>query len=116
MISLLIVSLSFGAWLYLLAARGGFWRAEENDDSTLAAPRGFDGWPRVVAVVPARDEADVIGESVASLLRQSYPGDLSIVVVDDDSSDDTAAIAQNVAVTSTAANRVTVLAAPPLPS
>ena len=116
MISLLIVSLSFGAWLYLLAARGGFWRAGENDDSTLAAPRGFDGWPRVVAVVPARDEADIIGESVASLLRQSYPGDLSIVVVDDDSADDTAAIAQNVAVTGTAANRVTVVAAPPLPS
>jgi hopene-associated glycosyltransferase HpnB len=116
MISLLIISLSFGAWIYLLVARGGFWRAAEHDDSTLAAPRRFDAWPRVVAVVPARDEADVIGESVGSLLRQSYPGDFSIVVVDDDSSDDTAAIAQNMAVSSATANRVTVLPAPRLPS
>ena len=115
MIPLLITSLSCGAWIYLFVARGGFWRAAERDDATLALPRRFDRWPRVVAVVPARNEADVIGENVGSLLRQSYPGDLSIVVVDDDSSDGTAAIAQDVARNYGAANRVTVLAAPRLP-
>ncbi len=46
---------------------------------------------------PARNEADVIGASVSSLLRQDYPGPLTFVV-DDDSSDDTAAVVGQTAV------------------
>ena len=33
-------------------------------------------WPSVVAVVPARNEADVIQHSIGSLLAQDYPGAL----------------------------------------
>ena len=62
-----------------------------RDDERLPAP---ERWPSVVAVVPARNEAAVIAESVGSLLRQDYPGQLAVVVVDDDSSDGTAAAAQ----------------------
>ena len=47
-----------------------------------------------MAIVPARNEAAVIGESVGSLLRQDYPGQLAVVVVDDDSTDGTAAAAR----------------------
>ncbi len=54
-------------------------------------------WPSMAVVIPARDEAAVIGASVSSLLRQEYPGPLMIVVVDDDSSDGTAAIARQAA-------------------
>ena len=46
-------------------------------------------WPAIVAVVPARNEADVIGRSIGSLLAQKYRGSLRIVVVDDGSSDGT---------------------------
>jgi hopene-associated glycosyltransferase HpnB len=46
-----------------------------------------------VAVVPARNEADVIGQSVESLLRQDYPGSFRLVLVDDGSTDGTAATA-----------------------
>ena len=81
MMALLIAALSCSAWVYLVVGRGGFWRAAEHDNATLEPPRHFDRWPRVVAVVPARNEADVIGENVGSLLRQNYPGTLSIVVV-----------------------------------
>src|SRR5262249_37799630 len=49
--------LSLGVWLYMLLARGGFWRARERDDDVVAPPAR---WPSVVAVVPARNEADVI--------------------------------------------------------
>jgi len=115
MITLLSACFALGAWIYLLVARGGFWRAAENDDATLAVPEHFERWPRVIAVVPARNEADNIAQSVTSLLRQNYRGDFSIVVVDDESSDDTAAIAQNAAREHSASNRFTVLAAPPLP-
>jgi glycosyltransferase involved in cell wall biosynthesis len=59
--------------------------------------RGEGGaWPSVVAVVPARDEAEVIAESIASLAAQDYPGDFRIILVDDSSSDGTADIARAV--------------------
>lgn len=97
------------AWFWLLLFRHGFWRADQRlsaDDGALT------DWPAVVAVVPARDEADVIARSVASLDRQDYPGPFSIVLVDDHSSDGTA-VAASAAATS---GRLTVLAAPPLPA
>jgi glycosyltransferase involved in cell wall biosynthesis len=49
--------------------------------------------PSVTAVVPARNEADVVRRSVASLAAQQYPGVFQLVLVDDDSRDGTAAIA-----------------------
>ncbi len=45
-------------------------------------------WPRVSAVVPARDEAAGIAASLASRLAGGYP-DLEIIVVDDRSADAT---------------------------
>jgi hopene-associated glycosyltransferase HpnB len=79
-------------WLFLLGFRGNFWRIE----SSPPPPRPSH-WPEVVAIVPARDEAAVIGESVGSLLAQEYPGKFSVVVVDDGSSDGTADVACAVA-------------------
>ncbi len=78
-------------WLYLLTAHGGWWRASVVDDAPLPEPAN---WPAVVAVVPARDEAAVIGRAVTSLAAQDYPGDFRIVVVDDGSIDGTAEVAK----------------------
>ena len=75
------------AWLYLLLFHGGFWRGRERLDG---APGDLADWPAVVAIVPARDEADVIGQAMASLLRQDYPGALTVILVDDHSEDGTA--------------------------
>jgi glycosyltransferase involved in cell wall biosynthesis len=47
--------------------------------------------PRVIAVVPARDEADAIGPVVAGVL--ALDGRFDVVVVDDGSTDATAAVA-----------------------
>jgi hopene-associated glycosyltransferase HpnB len=47
--------------------------------------------------VPARNEADHIGDSVGSLLRQDYRGAWAVVLVDDDSDDGTSAIARRAA-------------------
>ena len=87
----LVASLALGAWIYLLAFRGMFWRAGERDDHPSPDPQS---WPSVVAVVPARDEADMIVQSLSSLLAQDYPGDFRIFLVDDQSTDNTAALAQ----------------------
>lgn len=79
-------------WLYLLSARGGFWLARDRDDCERFPDPAR--WPSVVAVVPARNEADVIAQSVGSLVNQDYPGTFRIVLVDDGSDDGTAAVAQ----------------------
>jgi hopene-associated glycosyltransferase HpnB len=82
-------------WLYLLAGRGMFWVMNERDDADT--PPEPAHWPSVVAVVPARNEADVIARSVGSLLAQDYPGPFRIVLVDDQSEDGTAKAARKLA-------------------
>lgn len=106
--------LALAIWLYMLVARGGFWRARERDDATVlpAPPR----WPGVVAIVPARNEADVIAQSIGSLLRQDYPGLFRIVLVDDASSDGTAEVARMAAVASTGGRSLDILRGAELPA
>jgi len=104
--------LSLLIWVYLLTLRGGFWRSAERLDRPAPA---LDNWPPVTAVVPARNEADVIGDSLGSLLAQDYPGRLSVILVDDHSEDGTAAVAEAAAAASGQAGRFTLLRAAPLP-
>ena len=54
-------------WIYLLFGRGGFWHVSGpvKTPADLLRAKAV----RVVAVIPARNEADVIGEAVASLLN-----------------------------------------------
>ena len=84
--------LPLAIWAYLIVFRGGFWLAGERDDR--GQPADPPTWPAVTAVVPARDEADVIARSIASLLAQDYPGPFRVVLVDDNSRDGTARIAE----------------------
>jgi len=90
MITELTSATAFAIWIYLLFGRGWFWLCRPLDDG---APEALPAWPSVTAVVPARNEADCIAESIGSLARQDYPGKFSIVLVDDDSDDGTAAMA-----------------------
>jgi cellulose synthase/poly-beta-1,6-N-acetylglucosamine synthase-like glycosyltransferase len=99
-------------WIYLLAARGSFWRLSEDK----IEPRRLENWPRVAAVVPARNEAATISQAISSLAKQDYPGEFSIVVVDDHSEDGTATLAQKAANESGASRRVRIHTAAPLAS
>jgi hopene-associated glycosyltransferase HpnB len=83
--------LPLAIWLYLLLARRGFWLLRERDTAPVSEPAC---WPSVIAVVPARNEADVIQRSIASLLAQNYPGDFKVVLVDDQSDDGTGDLAR----------------------
>ena len=47
------------------------------------------------AVIPARNEADVIARTLAAVLSQQYPGRLDVTVVDDRSDDGTGEIARD---------------------
>lgn len=87
-------ALSLGAWLYLVFAHGRFWLGAERLDGRAPSPAA---WPDVVAVVPARDEADLVPRTVRALLDQEYLGSLRIVLVDDESTDSTSDCARDVA-------------------
>jgi hopene-associated glycosyltransferase HpnB len=110
----LLSATSLAVWLYLAFGRGMFWRlAPFDDDNTEHAPP--PRWPRVAAVIPARDEALTIGETISALVRQDYAGEFSILVMDDHSEDDTARIALQSAKLLGAESRLKTQLAPPLP-
>jgi hopene-associated glycosyltransferase HpnB len=114
MTALALAALPCAVWLYLLTARGGFWRAAQRDDEPMPIA-SQTAWPPVMAVIPARDEAELIGGTLVTLLNQNYRGAFAVIVVDDHSSDDTSAVVRKAAAAAGASGRVTVLSAPNLP-
>ena len=82
------------AWVYLVAAHGGFWRTSQRLPRVAAEPRA---WPDVVTVVPARNEAAMLPVTLPTLLGQDYPGGLTVLVVDDGSTDGTGDAAARIA-------------------
>lgn len=81
------------AWVWLLLGQGFFWRT----DVRLPDRRDPERWPTVAVVVPARDEAGVLPDSLPSLLGQKYPGRAEVFLVDDGSTDGTGALARELA-------------------
>jgi len=92
-------------WLYLVFLRGMFWRLREH-----GLPPGPPVASRVAIVIPARNEAQTIGHTIASLTTQDFAGPLHIFLVDDHSVDATAEIAR----ASVASDLLTVAFAAPL--
>ena len=79
----------------------------------IAPPPAAEQAPRIVVVVPARDEAGNICRCLNSLLAQDYPTSrFKVLVVDDHSTDDTAAIVRRIAA---GHPQLSLLASPPLP-
>lgn len=111
MIGLVAGGIALAVWLVLVFGRHGFWLTAERD--TRGLPSEPAQWPTVTAVVPARDEAEVIARSIGSLVAQEYPGDFRIILVDDNSSDGTAEIAQNIAFSSPSPSGVLPQSRPP---
>lgn len=110
-ISLLV----FLIWLVLFFAWGNFWRVWDFDFDRAQFPSPLK-WPRVTAIVPARNEAASIGAVVEALALQDYAGELSIIVVDDHSDDGTAEIAALAPAQTANANRIRIISAPELAS
>jgi hopene-associated glycosyltransferase HpnB len=69
----------------------------------------------VTAVIPARNEADVLPRCLPSVLSQDYGGPLSVILVDDGSTDGTAAIATELATAAASAELAVVTARPTPP-
>lgn len=102
----IIAGASLALWIYLLGFRGDFWLTGEM---LPKRPRRLEAWPQVMAIVPARNEADVIGETISALLTQAYPIPLSVILVDDQSDDGTAEAARRAAEEAAGGERLTIV-------
>ncbi|MCH7554573.1 MAG: glycosyltransferase [Proteobacteria bacterium] len=110
-----VAALSVAIWLYLIFFRGGFWRADQRLGEGLGEAVAGGEWPDIAVVVPARDEAPLIGRTMTALLAQDYPGRYGVVLVDDGSGDGTAEIAHAAACERGAEQRLTIVRATPPP-
>jgi hopene-associated glycosyltransferase HpnB len=111
MFAAILSGLALAVWVYLVFARGGFWLCRERDDGRQPLPAVP---PPIVIVVPARNEAENIAQSITSLLQQDYPA-LSVILVDDDSTDGTAEVARRTAAALGKEDRLTLVTGSPLP-
>jgi hypothetical protein len=124
-----LAGLSATAWAYLLLGRGGYWRAQpilapasspdpgatvgSCDTAVGSCDTAVSSYnPVVVAIVPARNEAELLPGTLSLLARQGPCGLVGIVVVDDASTDKTATVAET---TDTGAIPVFVVRSAPLP-
>ncbi|MEH2008849.1 glycosyltransferase [Nostoc sp.] len=89
-----LMLLSLTIWLGLLYFWGQFWR---TDQQLEIGETPLKSLPVVCAVVPARNEAELLPTSLRSLLLQDYPGSFNVFLVDDRSTDRTANFAEGVA-------------------
>ena len=108
---LLVTFLSLIIWLYLILARGQFWLSNQKINPVTYP---LTNYPKVSAIIPARNEADVLPISLTSLFNQDYQGEFSIILIDDQSSDDTGKVAQKIADKSHKSEQITIISGQPL--
>ncbi len=111
-------ALSLAAWLFLFLARGFYWRTHLSMNTAKEAANAGQAlreWPTVWAVVPARNEADVLPRTLPALLSQAYAGEFHVILVDDHSTDGTAEVAARIAAELGLADRLRVVRAEALP-
>ncbi len=140
--SLGIALVSVAIWIGLLTLWGGFWKCDQrlegeggdrqqatgnrqqsapqsaisNLRSPTLSPTSSSSLPFVCAIIPARNEAEMLPTSLRSLLCQTYPGPFEIVLVNDQSTDGTGEVAKQTAEILGKAAQLTVLDAEPLPA
>ena len=95
---LVISILSALIWLGLLLFRGEFWLCTQslNHKKKNNLSKSLKSYPSICAIIPARNEEDVISTSLNSLLAQEYLGKFSLILVNDQSTDNTQKIAQEI--------------------
>ncbi len=81
-----VMPMSVIVWFAIIFYRGRFWRSDQYL-SNVTSP--LPELPKIVAIIPARNEQLNISQSVLSLLRQDYKGALYLIIVDDNSEDGT---------------------------
>ncbi|MEW5826248.1 MAG: glycosyltransferase [Candidatus Bipolaricaulota bacterium] len=111
--AVIVASLSLFAWIVLLLLRGRFWLVAPKLARPAAPGASNFGLPGVVAVIPARNEADILPTTLPTVVAQDYSGPFRVIVVDDRSEDATGEAAR--AAVSPHAERLSVLSGEVLP-
>jgi hopene-associated glycosyltransferase HpnB len=106
-----VAGLAVVTWSYLVLARGSFWKTKTANPDVRDQAK-FSG--SVLAIVPARNEAELIGPAVTALLNQSIA--LRVVLVDDGSTDGTADVARSAAERIGKSDGLIVIRGKPLPA
>ena len=88
----MLAAIALAGWLGVAFGTARAWdlRPVAEDEPEPPVP---DSWPSVAVLVPARNEAGVLPETLPALRAQDYPGRWSVVVVDDRSTDGTPGLA-----------------------
>jgi hypothetical protein len=107
-----VMLLSLAIWIGLLTLRGQFWRTDQRLE---IGETMLESLPTVCAVIPARNEADLLPVSLRSLLRQDYHGSFTVFLVDDHSTDGTPDIAEGVAYALNKSQQLQIISAQALP-
>ncbi len=110
----IVLGFSLLTWLFLIIFWGDFWLC--NQKITNTSQDNNQNNISVCAVIPARNEADLLPITLKSLLRQDYSGDLRIILVDDQSTDGTGEIAQQIAEELCLNGRLEVISSEELPA
>ena len=87
---IVLSAIAAAAWMWLTVGRGLYWRTDQRMPPATAP----DTWPDVAVVIPARDEAAVLPDSLPTVLAQEYPGRVRVILVDDGSTDGTGDLAR----------------------
>lgn len=96
--------------MYLALRHGKFWSPLLPDKAQNPA-----SLPSLDIIVPARNEAEALPQSLPSLLNQDYGGQWRVILVDDHSEDGTGETAKQIAADMGKSERLEVVAAPDLP-
>jgi hopene-associated glycosyltransferase HpnB len=89
---LVVAALALAGWLGVLLGTSRAWDLRPIAEDEPAPPDPAS-WPSVAVLVPARNEADLLPETLAAMRAQDYPGAWHLVVVDDRSTDATGDLA-----------------------
>ncbi|WP_244532932.1 glycosyltransferase [Geitlerinema sp. PCC 9228] len=108
--------LSLFLWLGLWFWRGNFWRLDWQIEKEPRANRPLFSYPPICAVIPARNEAATLPQTLRSLCQQDYPGPFTIIIVDDGSTDGTADAARSLLEQIPSPPPVKIITANPLPA
>lgn len=108
--TLILACLALSGWLYLTFFHHAFWQP-----LTFALSPEPEAWPSVTIIVPARDEAESLPQTLPSWLAQDYKGEWRVLLIDDHSTDGTADTARGIAKRLGQEARLEVIAAPDLP-
>ncbi len=116
----MVVCLVFGAlvlliWVSIALHPARPWDFRPVGEDGVLSPEPYQ-WPSVQVLIPARNEAAILLDTLPSLLHQDYPGPFSVSVIDDRSQDQTASAAAAIAEQCKTRDRLRVVSGATLPS